>query len=151
MDSLQVMIIYIFGCRKIPLRLEERFKYFVSRVCKARIWDNNYGALFKKLQAKAALLLDEMAIQCDLRFEHIVSPDLVLSLNMTALIFMLFLKYRFTALQSCALFLAVQSCFNSVQIWTMQAVSNAFILQNGKIIQRYVFNGYLMLALNVWS
>ena len=55
--------------RTIPLRVEERFKYFVERVGKARIWDNDDGGLFRRLQEKAALLLDEMALLCDQRFD----------------------------------------------------------------------------------
>ena len=60
----------LFGNRSSPLRTEERFPYFVNHVSKARIWNNDHGVLFKKLQEQAEKLMNEIAAQCDERFVH---------------------------------------------------------------------------------
>ena len=52
------------GCK---LRLEERFPYFTRRVCKARIWSDKEGALFSRLQDKAARYMEEISELCHTR------------------------------------------------------------------------------------
>jgi hypothetical protein len=56
------------GCR---LRVEERFPYFTSKVCKARIWEDDGGLLFERLRVVARNLMDEIALLCDERFESL--------------------------------------------------------------------------------
>ena len=52
-------------CKLVP---EQRFPYFVKRICKARIWYDNDGVLFKRLQAKAAQYMDDVAELCHARY-----------------------------------------------------------------------------------
>lgn len=61
-----------FCNRTCQLRNEERFPYFEERVCKARIWNNNDGALFKRLQAAAAVLMEDIASRCDDRYKFLL-------------------------------------------------------------------------------
>mmetsp|Transcript_14218 Transcript_14218/g.30377 ORF Transcript_14218/g.30377 Transcript_14218/m.30377 type:complete len:1807 (+) Transcript_14218:1506-6926(+) len=50
------------------LRVEERFPYFITKVCKLRIWSDNDGALFERLKDVARSLLAEIAHHCEKRF-----------------------------------------------------------------------------------
>ena len=55
------------GCN---LRPEERFPFFTKRVCRARIWNDRDGELFKRLQSKAADYMDDIAELCHARYRH---------------------------------------------------------------------------------
>ena len=50
-----------------PLRPEERFPYFTKRVCRARIWGDYRGELFKRLQGKAVDYMADIAELCNAR------------------------------------------------------------------------------------
>jgi hypothetical protein len=56
------------GCR---LRVEDRFTYFKRKVCKVRIWQDDGGLLFKRLQNVAGDLMKDIARLCDDRFESL--------------------------------------------------------------------------------
>jgi hypothetical protein len=56
-----------------PLGVEQRFPYFVHKVAKARIWSDDDGALFTRLQDGAALIMETVAGICDRRFEELCS------------------------------------------------------------------------------
>jgi hypothetical protein len=51
------------------LRLEDRFTYFKSKVCKARIWEDDGGLLFKRLRDVACKFMADISRLCDDRFE----------------------------------------------------------------------------------
>jgi hypothetical protein len=54
------------GCTTI----DARFRFFVYKVGKARIWiDDNH--LFSSLKTKAQLFMDQIAIECDLRYQKL--------------------------------------------------------------------------------
>ncbi len=57
------------ACRRPPF--ERRFRYFVARVSKARLWSDCDGALFRRLQAAAEELMGEMAALCHARYEEL--------------------------------------------------------------------------------
>jgi hypothetical protein len=48
--------------------VDGRFRYFVHKVGRARIWADD-DVLFQSLKAKAQLLMDSIASECDLRFK----------------------------------------------------------------------------------
>ena len=50
-----------------PQDFDEKFRYFTKLVCKAKIWDNGDGALFKRLQARTKDLMESLAVLCDER------------------------------------------------------------------------------------
>ena len=54
------------------IRPEERFSYFTKRLCRARIWNDHNGALFNRLQSKAACYMEGIAELCHARcsLEH---------------------------------------------------------------------------------
>ena len=51
------------------LRPEERFPYFTKRICRARIWGDRNGLLFKRLQGSATDYMDDIAELCHARSE----------------------------------------------------------------------------------
>ena len=53
--------------QKMTTSYSERFRYFVDRVSKARIWAEDLE-LFSRLQSRAQDFMDEMASLCDLRY-----------------------------------------------------------------------------------
>ena len=52
------------------LHLEERFLYFMKRICKARIWNDCGGDLFRRFRNQAQGFMDDIAILCDERCIH---------------------------------------------------------------------------------
>jgi hypothetical protein len=55
------------------LKIEERFPFFLRKVCRVRVWTDNAGALFLRLQAAAQEYMDDMAKLCDERFLELCS------------------------------------------------------------------------------
>ena len=54
-----------------PLRVEDRFSYLTRKVCRARIWDDEGGALFERLQCAATSFMLDIGRLCDERFERL--------------------------------------------------------------------------------
>ena len=52
--------------------VNERFRFFVQKVGKARIWIDDEG-LFKELKIKAQFLMDRIASQCHLRYTELLA------------------------------------------------------------------------------
>jgi hypothetical protein len=50
---------------------ERRFRYFVGRVSKARLWSDDGGVLFRRLQAAAEELMGGIAVLCHARYEEL--------------------------------------------------------------------------------
>lgn len=60
----------------VSLRQEERFPYLKKQILKARIWSENHGELFEKLQARARTFMDDIARLCDERYAAmLLEPD----------------------------------------------------------------------------
>ena len=57
---------------RFHLRLEDRLHFFLKRLSKARIWDNDSGILFKRLQTKVESFMEDIAVLCD---ERLVAFD----------------------------------------------------------------------------
>ena len=52
--------------------MDGRFRYFVHKVGRARIWADD-DVLFQSLKAKAQILMDRIASKCDLRYKELCS------------------------------------------------------------------------------
>ena len=77
-----VLSIFIHG-RTDCTTADERFRFFVQKVAKARIWHDD-EELFVSLKAKAHLLMGQITIQCDLRYQEFCTEprgDEVISLT----------------------------------------------------------------------
>jgi hypothetical protein len=60
----------------ICLRQEERFPYLKRQILKARIWSENHGELFEKLQARARAFMEDISRLCDERYAAMMlEPD----------------------------------------------------------------------------
>jgi hypothetical protein len=57
------------------LRIEERFPYFIRKVCKLRIWEDDGGFLFERLRSVARNFMNDIALLCDSRFESLCAQQ----------------------------------------------------------------------------